>query len=69
MGEAVSLSGMPDTLTADQLCQVLGISKDTWGRWRKAGVMPIPELQPPTHRARYSKRMVEKYLETGRRMR
>jgi hypothetical protein len=60
------LESMPDVLTLGQLCAVLGISKRTWQNWQRASVTPVPELLPATHHPRFSKRMVEKYLERGR---
>ena len=40
----------PDLLTQKQVCQRLGISPDTWTRWRKAGHVPEAVTLPSGRR-------------------
>jgi hypothetical protein len=37
-----------EVLTQIQICRRLGISDETWRRWRKAGLTP-PQLELPGH--------------------
>lgn len=39
----------PDLLTQLEVCQRIGISDETWRRWRKRGLTPAPVQNLPPH--------------------
>lgn len=39
-------SDPPETITQLRICRRLGISDETWRRWRKAGLTPRPVAMP-----------------------
>jgi predicted DNA-binding transcriptional regulator AlpA len=49
----------PDLLTQEQVCRKLGISNDTWTRWRKAGRTP-KAVELPSGRRKWRREDIDR---------
>lgn len=63
-GRIVSATQQPELITQIQVCRRLGISDETWRRWRKAGRVPRPVALPG--RPRWIVAEIDRYLAEGR---
>jgi transposase len=62
----LTLNQCGDTLSMDEVCAVVGVSRRTWERWRRFNREPIAEMEPRTARPRWSKSNVQRYLDAQR---
>jgi hypothetical protein len=56
---------MNDVLFLDDLAQLLRTSRRTIEKMRRAGVFPIPEIRGIDKRPRWSRVVVQRFLEQG----
>lgn len=63
----MTLTELPDVLTIRQVCAVFQISDRQYRRLREHGAWPIPAL--PNFPKRFSKAIVQQFIESGGRHR
>lgn len=57
------MSAVPDVCFAEDICRLLGISRTTLKRLRRARVFPIPELPALDRKARWSGTKVREFID------